>query len=315
MYKKDHKNRRQMSDLEKKEPLINFIVSRITGYKVLYLFPTYDENKRKEENKMARPTRCRRICAEAAYDSFRPDGIPNQGKIILGMDEYEAIRLMDLEKCTQEQCAAKMGISRTTAAEIYETARGKLADCIVNGKQLVITGGHYRLCEGDLPFPCKKNCRRAENFARKRKVSGKGEKQMRVAVTYENGMVFQHFGHTEQFKFYDVEDGTIVKEQIVDTNGQGHGALAGFLTEAGVEILICGGIGGGAKSALSEAGIQLYGGVSGNADEAVKAYLADQLNYNPDVTCSHHKEEGHSCGEHSCGEEKHGCAGNGHSCH
>ena len=68
---------------------------------------------------------------------------------------------------------------------------------------------------------------------------------MRIAVTYENGDIFQHFGHTKQFKLYDIEEGKIVKEQIVDTNGQGHGALSGFLTNAGVEALICGGIGGG----------------------------------------------------------------------
>lgn len=126
---------------------------------------------------------------------------------------------------------------------------------------------------------------------------------MRIAVTYENEMVFQHFGHTEQFKFYDVENGKIVKTQIADTNGQGHGALSGILVQAGVDVLICGGIGEGAQNALSEAGIQLYGGVSGLADEAVNAYIAGELNYNPDVHCSHHEHE-HSCGEHHCGEEK-----------
>lgn len=126
---------------------------------------------------------------------------------------------------------------------------------------------------------------------------------MRIAVTYENEMVFQHFGHTEQFKFYDVENGKIVKTQIADTNGQGHGALSGLLVQAGVDVLICGGIGGGAQNALSEAGIQLYGGVSGLADEAVNAYIAGELNYNPDVHCSHHEHE-HLCGEHHCGEEK-----------
>ena len=136
---------------------------------------------------------------------------------------------------------------------------------------------------------------------------------MRLAVTYENGQIFQHFGHTEQFKLYDIEDGKIVNEQVVDTNGQGHGALSGFLSSSEVEALICGGIGGGAQMALAEAGIKLYGGVSGNADEAVQAFLAGNLGYNPNVHCSHHTHE-HSCGEHACGEEKHGCAGNG-GCH
>lgn len=148
----------------------------------------------------------------------------------------------------------------------------------------------------------------------------KGESGMRIAVTYENGEIFQHFGHTRQFKFYDVEDGKITRTQIADTMGSGHGALAGFLKEYRVDALICGGIGGGAKSALTEAGIRLYGGVSGSADEAVNALIAGNLGYNPNVSCSHHDHGEHSCGdhgehscknhgEHSCGEDKHGCAG------
>ena len=74
---------------------------------------------------------------------------------------------------------------------------------------------------------------------------------MKIAVTYENGNVFQHFGHTEQFKLYDVQDGKVVSSQVVDTNGSGHGALAGFLAAHQVEALICGGIGGGAQMALA----------------------------------------------------------------
>lgn len=125
---------------------------------------------------------------------------------------------------------------------------------------------------------------------------------MKLAVTYENGQVFQHFGHTEQFKLYETEDGAVKSSEIVDTNGSGHGALADFLKAHGVEALICGGIGQGAKDALAEAGITLYGGVSGDADAAVSALLAGSLTYNPGVRCDHHDhEEGHSCGSHGCG--------------
>ena len=100
---------------------------------------------------------------------------------------------------------------------------------------------------------------------------------MKIAVTYENGQVFQHFGHTEQFKVYDVQNGAVVSSQIVDTNGTGHGALAGFLKSLGVEALICGGIGGGARAALAEAGVTLYPGASGAADDQVAALLAGTL--------------------------------------
>lgn len=131
---------------------------------------------------------------------------------------------------------------------------------------------------------------------------------MRIAVTYENGEIFQHFGHTEQFKVYEVVNGEIVSEEILGSNGSGHGALAMLLSGNKVDILICGGIGGGAQMALAEMGIKLYGGVFGNADEAVKALLSESLEYNPDVKCNHHGE-GHEhhgncgsggCGSHSC---------------
>jgi predicted Fe-Mo cluster-binding NifX family protein len=128
---------------------------------------------------------------------------------------------------------------------------------------------------------------------------------MKIGVTYENGQIFQHFGHTEQFKIYEVEDGKVVSSEIVDTNGSGHGALAGFLLAQGVEVLICGGIGMGAQIALAEAGIQLFGGVSGDADVAVDALLKEALQYNPNVTCNHHGEHHHhhegGCGSHGCG--------------
>lgn len=133
---------------------------------------------------------------------------------------------------------------------------------------------------------------------------------MRIAVTYEDGEIFQHFGRTEQFKVYDIEDGKVVSSQVVGTDGRGHGALAGVLNELNADTLICGGIGGGAQAALAEAGIRLYGGASGSADAAVEALLAGTLEFNPQVQCDHHGEHhheggcgshGHSCGDHGCG--------------
>ena len=115
---------------------------------------------------------------------------------------------------------------------------------------------------------------------------------MRIAVTYENGDVYQHFGHSSQSKLYEVEDGRIVEAHIVDTEGQGHGALASFLTSLGVHTVIAGGIGDGARQALAKASIQLYGGVSGSADEAVKALLAGTLEFDPNPSCGHHGHEG-----------------------
>lgn len=132
---------------------------------------------------------------------------------------------------------------------------------------------------------------------------------MKIAVTYENGQVFQHFGHSEQFKIYTVEDGKVVSSEVVDTNGSGHGALAGFLSAHDVQVLICGGIGGGAQNALAQMGIKLFGGVKGSADEAVQNFVSGKLIFNPNVKCSHHGHdhgEGHTCGDHGCGS---------HNCH
>ncbi|MEF9942451.1 MAG: NifB/NifX family molybdenum-iron cluster-binding protein [Lachnospiraceae bacterium] len=127
---------------------------------------------------------------------------------------------------------------------------------------------------------------------------------MKIAVTYENEQVFQHFGHTEQFKIYDIENQKIVNSHIIDTNGSGHGALADILKKLQVDTLICGGIGGGARQALCEAGIKLYGGVTGSVDEAVASLLAGTISYDPHAMCEHHGEHHNGvCGEYGCGEE------------
>lgn len=133
---------------------------------------------------------------------------------------------------------------------------------------------------------------------------------MKIAVTYDNGQIFQHFGRTENFKVYEVEDGKVVSSEVIGSNGIGHGALAGLLADRAVDVLICGGIGGGAQAALAEAGVELCAGAEGDADQAVEAYLKGEL-ISTGANCDHHGE-GHSCGDH---EEGHSCgSGCGDSC-
>ena len=143
---------------------------------------------------------------------------------------------------------------------------------------------------------------------------------MKIAATYDNGNIFQHFGKTEFFKVYEVEDNKVVSSEVIGSNGTGHGALEGLLAEQGISVLICGGIGGGAQSALAEAGIELCSGAQGDADTAVDAYLKGEL-VSTGVNCDHHHhEDGHSCGSHenghSCGghEDGHSCGGCGGGC-
>ena len=122
---------------------------------------------------------------------------------------------------------------------------------------------------------------------------------MIIAVTYENGEIFQHFGRTETFKVYEVKEGKIVKSEVIGTDGRGHGALATVLVEQKADVLICGGIGGGAQMALLEAGVKFYGGVSGSADAAVEAFIAGKLEFDSEVHCDHHHHED-GCESHGC---------------
>ena len=125
---------------------------------------------------------------------------------------------------------------------------------------------------------------------------------MKIAVTYADGLVFQHFGHTPAFKIYEVQAGEILSEEILDANGSGHGALASLLAGQDVNLLICGGIGGGARMALAQFGIVVMGGVNGEADDAVDAFLSGSLNFNPNARCAHHDHGAeHTCGDHGCG--------------
>ena len=258
---------------------------------------------------MSRPRKCRKVCHFPETLFFAPADDPAEREpVILTVDEYETIRLIDFEELSQEQCGLFMRVARTTVQQVYANARKKLARVLVEGRPLKIEGGDYELCRGEAAHCGDASCFKQKYHQQYEKP--KGAHTMRIAVTYEDGQIFQHFGHTEAFKVYDVADGKVIASEVVDTNGSGHGALAGVLTALKADVLICGGIGGGARMALDAAGIKLYGGVSGSADEAVAAYLAGQLAYNPDVRCSHHDEHhggDHACGSHGCGS--HHCGG------
>lgn len=253
---------------------------------------------------MPRPTKCRKVCHFPTVLEFLPARAEIQHPpILLTVDEYEAIRLIDKEGLSQQACGEWMHVARTTVQKIYESARKKLAEALVEGAPLHIEGGEFQLCDGKNAGQRCMGCFKRQYHHEKQR----GDAVMRIAVTYENGQIFQHFGRTEQFKVYDVQDGGVVSSEVVGTNGSGHGALAGVLTALKADALICGGIGGGAQAALAAAGIRLYGGVSGGADEAVQALLKGELEFNPDVRCEHHEHHGaeHTCGQHGCG--KHTC--------
>lgn len=250
-----------------------------------------------------RREKVRQVGLMPEYVGFTPDGLASGADIVLTVDELEALRLVDLERLSQADAATRMGVARATVSAICERARAKVADALVNGRRLAIEGGNVSYAPAQQrhaePWPAKKG------------------QTMRIAVTYDDGCVFQHFGRTEQFKIYDVEDGKVTSSQIVGSNGAGHGALAGVLAQGGVDALVCGGIGGGAINALNQAGIDIYAGASGDCDAVVAALLAGEFEPAQGATCGCHGH-GHGEGHDGCGCGGHGHGeghGDGHECH
>lgn len=242
---------------------------------------------------MSRPMKKRRVSALPPCTRFMPQEGEDASEVTISLEEYECIRLLDYIGMTQEECARQMGVARTTVQALYLAARKRMAGCLVEGRPLVISGGNFELCPAchHSPHPVRLSMQKGSNSP------------MKLAVTYDNGQIFQHFGHTSQFKVYTVENNTVTESHILDSNGAGHGALATLLQTEKIDTLICGGIGAGAQNALAAAGITLYGGAQGDTDAAVNDLLAGRLAYNPDVHCSHHDHEhgeGHSCGSHGC---------------
>lgn len=129
---------------------------------------------------------------------------------------------------------------------------------------------------------------------------------MKIAITSENGQVFQHFGRTPEFAVFEIEDGKIVGESLLSSGDSGHGALAAILAESGVETLICGGIGAGAVNALSSLGISVIGGAGGDVRAVAESFACGTLKTNPNFACNHHHHEG-GCGHHH--------EDGGHECH
>jgi len=298
---------------------------------------------------MGRLAKARRVCGLPVYAQFTPQPDDTKAPVRMEVEDFECIRLMDYLGMTQEDCAVQMGVARTTVQAIYTRARRRLAGALVEGRPLVITGGNFEICPQAestngrsccalLPHTSANSAADSAVFPARAAANSadapmdsdatdshirKGRIFMRVAIPYDEGQVFQHFGRSERFKLYEMTDGAITSSEILEANGAGHGALVTLLRQEHVEVLICGGIGAGAQNALKEAGIRFYGGVQGSADEAAADFLADRLAYDPAVHCEHHhgadEGHGHGCHHHHGEGEGHGChhhhdgAGHGHS--
>jgi len=232
--------------------------------------------------------------------TFTP-GNNADGYVTLTIDAIEALRLCDLEELDQEQAASMMGVSRGTLQRILYRAHKATAEALIAGKGIHITGGNYRVNQ----YACKNiKCHRC-NFADEKKnqqlltkiKSNLEDTIMKIAITTEGNQIFQHFGSCPLFTLIEIESNKIVKRQLIDASGSGHSALAGFLQSNDVNLLICGGIGVGARNALAAANIALISGSKGDIDTAITAYLAGTLKDQPAGMCNHHHEgANHQCG-------------------
>mgnify|MGYP004427995065 CR=1 FL=1 len=240
---------------------------------------------------MARCRKERQICLEVPCRCFRTEteALP----VELQLEELETLRLVDLENFDQSTAAERMGISRGTLQRILYQAHRKVARALVFGQTIVIA----EQAAVNRPAACRRQ-QRCRHCCCTTTIME--DQSMIIAVTCQDNQVFQHFGHTPAFAVYEVADGKVVQKQLLSTGDSGHGALAGVLADRGVKVLLCGGIGAGAQQMLAAAGIKLVGGVSGDVDAALEAYLNGTLAADPNFSCQHHHHDGEAEHEHHC---------------
>ena len=206
---------------------------------------------------MPRPNKCKKVGQLPRFRAFFTKEAKENMKIVLQVEEFEAIRLIDYLGMTQEECAASMEVGRATVQSLYTSARGKLARYLVEGGTLEIEGGNYSL-----------DNRGTEISERKEKP------RTRIAVPWEDGRIFPHFGRARCFKLYDVVQNQVTDTRILDSGEYSRRMLADLLSREAVQIVICGGIGAGARNALAEREICIYPGAEGDADMQVLSFLS-----------------------------------------
>ena len=254
-------------------------------------------------------TKCRRVCMRPPFERFAPEGAAESVRISL--EELEALRLCDLEGLDQELAARRMEVSRGTLQRIIYSAHAKVAEALCRGKCIEIGGGNFEFAAGWCGG--RPRCALCPFWSESERVLAERMKNIvkdgRIAVTEENGEVFQHFGHTRYFALYEIKDGAVAKKSMLDAEGSGHSALGGFMRDNGVDLLICGGIGSGARNFLADQHIELIAGISGPTDEAVKKFLAGDLHDDTAGSCDHHSHDAPAGECRGCGQERHshGC--------
>ncbi len=224
---------------------------------------------------MARPKQCRKVFVPPVAIGFKPYGCNSrkQGSIALQYDEYEVVRLLDYEGKMQEEAAAEMNVSRPTLTRIYDHARKIIAQALVEGKTLEITGGNVTFHGA---FQWINNSNKSNNMKQK------------IAIPTADGFLWPHFGKAPQVTFVTVEDGKVIETETLTAPEHAHGAMPRFMAAQGATDILCGGLGAGAVEVIRQLGLNLHAGAPAIAvEEVVKMYLDGTIVYG-DSSCHHH---------------------------
>lgn len=227
---------------------------------------------------MSRPRKCRKVCQLPAAREFRPAGeFPCKAAVILTVDEYEAIRLIDRQGFSQEECGAYMQVARTTVQAIYNSARKKLADALVGGLSLRIEGGDYQLCDGTEEYCGCGGCRRHRR--RCAQMNGKEDETMRIAIPLDENRQDTCIVLARAPYFLLREDGkdTVVENPAAQARGGAGIQAAQFLVDQGVGALVTVRCGQNAADVFKAAGMKIYKSVSKAAADDLAALEEGRL--------------------------------------
>lgn len=256
--------------------------------------------------KIARPRKFRNVCELPETNRFGPLGMGAHGRgnanrfIIMSIDEYETIRLIDLEGLTQEECAQQMNIARTTVQRTYSDARKKIAQSLVKGKVLKIEGGDYKLCDGNGRFCGIGNCHRGGNKMdsenmEKIEESQKERKTMKIVMPVdENNMetkVSVSFGRAPFFLVYDLEtkENTFIDNKAATSPGGAGIIAAQTVVDSKTEALLTPRCGQNAADVLKSGKVKLYKSIDGTVEENIKAFNDGKLDPLDEIHAGFHK--------------------------
>lgn len=256
-------------------------------------------SKTKEGIRMPRPRKWRKVCCLPQSKRFGPLDLPedNVNSIKMTVDEYETIRLIDLDRFTQEECANQMNVSRTTVQGIYDDARKKLAASLVNGKVLWIEGGEYQLCN-DIENGCGRGCCRRSLYGlgliKTEAQTQDKETNMKIAIPVDEqnleSNVCISFGRSPYFLIYTVEtkEAAFLENEAASSQGGAGIKAAQVLVDNEIKTLLTPRCGENAEAVLHKADIAIYKTIEGTAQQNIEAFIEGTLSILNVFHAGHH---------------------------